>query len=207
MNPSGGRERILDSAVTEFVDRGFHGARLQSVARRAGLEKSSLFHHFPGGKEDLHRAVLERARTVLAGASERAVLAGSRQDGPEEEIKGMLRAFAAEFVAEPWVAPLLLRRSLDFGDEGRFEDADDLRAIRSRLETLVGDLRGEGPEPARRLSGRILRQLWSLVVLGGVDAGGDFSESVEQLWCGVGSVFPERETTALRAMPRRSWSL
>jgi len=59
-DPERARRRILDAALTEFAARGFAGARVDRIARGAGLNKRMLYHYF-GDKRGLHAAVLERA--------------------------------------------------------------------------------------------------------------------------------------------------
>jgi len=53
------RERILDAALAEFAEGGFAGARIQSIALRAGVNVRMLYHYF-GDKEELFRAILRR---------------------------------------------------------------------------------------------------------------------------------------------------
>ena len=53
------RGRIVGAAVREFAEKGFAGARVESIGRRAGVNKQLLYHYF-GGKEDLFREVVER---------------------------------------------------------------------------------------------------------------------------------------------------
>ena len=57
-NPERSRARILEAALAEFAEKGFAGARVDAIARRAGLNKQLISHHF-GGKEGLYRAVLD----------------------------------------------------------------------------------------------------------------------------------------------------
>jgi AcrR family transcriptional regulator len=64
-NPQRSRERILAAALEEFGERGFAGARVEAIARRAGLNKQLISHHF-GGKQALYDAVM-RARRADAG--------------------------------------------------------------------------------------------------------------------------------------------
>lgn len=40
------RRRILDAAAEEFSNRGFDGARLSGIARRAKVSKQLIHHHF-----------------------------------------------------------------------------------------------------------------------------------------------------------------
>lgn len=56
-NPDRTRERILAAALHEFSARGFAGARVDAIARRAGSNKRMLYHYFTG-KAGLFRAVL-----------------------------------------------------------------------------------------------------------------------------------------------------
>jgi AcrR family transcriptional regulator len=53
------RERLLRSATEEFVERGFDGARVDAIARRARVNKAMIYYHF-GDKRALHQAVLLR---------------------------------------------------------------------------------------------------------------------------------------------------
>ncbi len=56
-DPDRTRQRILDAALKEFSARGFAGARVGGIARRARVNKRMLYHYF-GDKEGLFRAVL-----------------------------------------------------------------------------------------------------------------------------------------------------
>ena len=58
-DPQRSQERILAAALKEFADRGFAGARVNVIARRAAINKRMLYHYF-GSKEGLFRAVLRR---------------------------------------------------------------------------------------------------------------------------------------------------
>ena len=53
------REKILAAALTEFSARGFAGARVDSIARRARVNKRMLYYCF-GAKQDLYREILRR---------------------------------------------------------------------------------------------------------------------------------------------------
>jgi AcrR family transcriptional regulator len=56
-NPKRSRERILAAALKEFAAKGFAGARVDFIARRAAINKRMLYHYF-GNKEQLFREVL-----------------------------------------------------------------------------------------------------------------------------------------------------
>ncbi len=52
------RQRILRAAIAVFAEKGFDGARVDSIAARARINKQLLYHHF-GNKDDLFTAALE----------------------------------------------------------------------------------------------------------------------------------------------------
>jgi TetR/AcrR family transcriptional repressor of lmrAB and yxaGH operons len=56
----GGREEIVGRLLDLFRRAGFEGVSLSDISKATGLGKSSLYHHFPGGKTDMAEAVLSR---------------------------------------------------------------------------------------------------------------------------------------------------
>ncbi|MBV6475062.1 MAG: TetR/AcrR family transcriptional regulator [Rhodocyclaceae bacterium] len=51
-NPGGGREHLLGVAVREFARRGFARTSIRDIARAAGIQPASVYHHF-ASKDDL----------------------------------------------------------------------------------------------------------------------------------------------------------
>ena len=78
-NPTRSRERILAAALKEFAAKGFAGARVDVIARRANINKRMLYHYF-GDKEDLFKAVLRRK------ISQRTAWAEALSGDPEETL-------------------------------------------------------------------------------------------------------------------------
>ncbi|WP_281884218.1 TetR/AcrR family transcriptional regulator [Paenibacillus sp. YYML68] len=54
---SQGREKILQTAVHEFAEKGFDGARIDYIAKAAGVNKALIYYHFKS-KEELFAAVI-----------------------------------------------------------------------------------------------------------------------------------------------------
>jgi AcrR family transcriptional regulator len=52
------RERLLDAATKEFAAHGLAGARIESIANRAKMNKQLVYHYF-GSKQGLYEAVFE----------------------------------------------------------------------------------------------------------------------------------------------------
>ncbi|MBB3178841.1 TetR family transcriptional regulator [Variovorax sp. Sphag1AA] len=61
---------ILASARDEFSQRGLAGARMDSIAERAGLNKRLIYYYF-GSKDDLFLAVLEGTYASIRQAEQR----------------------------------------------------------------------------------------------------------------------------------------
>ena len=56
-DPVRSRRRILEAAFREFSAQGLAGARVDQIARRAGINKRMLYHYF-GDKNGMFREVL-----------------------------------------------------------------------------------------------------------------------------------------------------
>lgn len=53
------RERIISAANEVFRMRGYHGTSIKRVAQTSGATVGSMYHFFPGGKDELTIAVIE----------------------------------------------------------------------------------------------------------------------------------------------------
>jgi AcrR family transcriptional regulator len=53
------REEILEAALEEFAEHGYHGASTEAIARRAGISQPYVFRLF-GTKQELFKAVAAR---------------------------------------------------------------------------------------------------------------------------------------------------
>ena len=47
---------IIQAAVDEFLENGYDGTSMESIARRAGVSKGGLYHHFSSKDEILLQA-------------------------------------------------------------------------------------------------------------------------------------------------------
>ena len=67
------KRRLLNAALAVFIDRGYSRSSLGDVARRAGVSRTLIYHHF-GSKEalllalheELDRALLERVQAAVS---------------------------------------------------------------------------------------------------------------------------------------------
>src|SRR4030065_1156972 len=62
--PADKQERVLDAALTEFADQGYHQASLNRLVARAGIAKGSLYQYFPN-KEGIFRYIFQIALNLV----------------------------------------------------------------------------------------------------------------------------------------------
>lgn len=61
------REELVGRLFAAFRKHGYDNASLSVLAEEVGLAKAALYHHFPGGKVDMARAVLESVGGWMGG--------------------------------------------------------------------------------------------------------------------------------------------
>ena len=99
---------ILAASVKEFTDKGYEGARIDNIARRAGVNKRMLYHYF-GNKESLYVAVLERSYTGIRSA-ERNLRLSDRD--PVEAMRDLVSFTWRYYQAHPEFLSLLNTENL-----------------------------------------------------------------------------------------------
>ncbi|WP_414476410.1 TetR/AcrR family transcriptional regulator [Microvirga sp. M2] len=127
-DPQASRQALLTAAIAEFAAKGPAGARVDEIARRAGVNKQMVYHYF-GNKDDLFRASLEEVYGRIR-ARERAL---NLSDLPPVRAMESLVGFSFDYLAEhPEFIALL-------NDENRYGamHLDGLREVQSMHLPLV----------------------------------------------------------------------
>ena len=74
------RRAIIDAALDEFVEKGFAAARVDDIARRAGVAKGTIYLNF-SDKESLFEAIVrQEIRPKIDAAASVAAAGGSLRD-------------------------------------------------------------------------------------------------------------------------------
>ncbi len=119
-------QRLLAAAEREFARHGLAAARLEDVARRAGIRRPSLLHHFRT-KDALYAAVVRRAFDALGNA-----LVASM-----ESVAGLAEGFGRFLAGRPTLAPLILRELLEARGPGRRILLREVVPMLDRVEAFV----------------------------------------------------------------------
>jgi len=99
------RERILDAAGEVFAERGFGGAGVDEIARRAGVNKAMLYYHI-GDKAALFGEVVS---AIVGRIADDVTSALADTDDPSERLRAIPRAFARTVRERPFLPQLMLR--------------------------------------------------------------------------------------------------
>ena len=123
--------QILKASLTEFGERGLAGARLDDIAKRAGLSKGTIYLYFPN-KEELFREVVRH--TVVSQIEESERRFGEVTGSATEALTLFMRTFWL-FIRSSQFAPLfrLIHAEIhNYPDLARFY-ADEVVTRRLRL--------------------------------------------------------------------------
>ncbi len=127
---------ILYIAAIQFSEKGFSGARVDEIAKEAGVSKSSMYYRV-GDKEALYHAVtFNMINKIVATAAERINLAQT----PENKLKAYIQTFADFILGQPHFAPLMLR---EIASGGSNMSNDTLRAM-NQMKGFVKNILEEG---------------------------------------------------------------
>ena len=92
------QQRILDAAEAAFSRHGLNGARIDAIARGAGVT-TAMIHYYFNSKEGLYKAVLRRPATESHDIMARLNLA---ELPPAEALRAFIRAVIAYEAKHPY---------------------------------------------------------------------------------------------------------
>jgi AcrR family transcriptional regulator len=105
------RERLLGAAAEVFAERGYHAAKLEEVAGRAGYSTGAVYSNF-SGKEELFLALADRE--VADRVAEIEAVAEAAEGGDQELIEEATGQFR-DFIARDPAWPLLFYEFWSYG--------------------------------------------------------------------------------------------
>lgn len=126
-NAAGSRASILQAALVEFSTNGYAGARVDEIAKRAGVSKPLIYEYF-GDKNAVYAAAL-RETYVQIREGENALELDDRK--PEEAIRALVVFTIEHYRKHPWFISMLNTENLLGGST--INKMDDVIGIQSKL--------------------------------------------------------------------------
>src|SRR5215813_2176720 len=131
------REEILEAALLEFAEHGYHGGSTEGIARRAGISQPYVFRLF-GTKQELFRAVVARCFRETLEMFQRAA-EGKRG---AEALDAMGQAYIERLATDRQSLLLQMQAYAACGDP---EICAEVRAGYGDLVAYVERVSGVGP--------------------------------------------------------------
>ena len=136
---------ILQAALETFVERGFAAARLEEVARRAGVTRGTMYLYFPS-KQALFEAVVRR--NIIPGIERAEQLAGDFEGDSADLLERLVRDWWERVGHSPTLGglpKLVMAEAANFPDLARFYHEQVVRRGQAVLQRAVrrGIQRGE----------------------------------------------------------------
>lgn len=162
-----------------FRDVGYKGASLGLLADSTGLQKASLYHRFPGGKQQMAEEVI----TAAVSWYEVNIFAPLRGDGTPRERLAAVGQRLAEFYADGRKACLLNMLAAPPEADGPFAAAirGAFAAIIDAFRDLASEAGHDAPEAGRRASRAVMLLHGSLVLSRGLGSCEPFHAFVASL--------------------------
>lgn len=85
------RDEMLEAAQEVFAEKGYNSATLEEVAARAEYGKGTLYNYFPGGKQEILLAIVERFHDELC-----AIIGRSFAEDSSRSFRTSLSVFFSE---------------------------------------------------------------------------------------------------------------
>jgi AcrR family transcriptional regulator len=133
-DPERTRAVILAAATGEFTAKGLNGARVDHIARRAGVNKRMIYHYF-GDKAGLYLAVLESTYAAIRAAEVGLNLADR---APAEGMRELVAFTWNYFIKHPEFLGLLATENLH---RARYlKQSKRIRDLHSPLVGMISEL-------------------------------------------------------------------
>lgn len=113
----GSKQQILDAALIEFAKYGYAGARVDRIAKKAGVNKAMIYYHF-SSKKNLYQSIMELGLKDRVRFLQESMSASDDYEQFFREAAGM---FFGLFADTPTMGHLFLRELVD-PEEGSLEN-------------------------------------------------------------------------------------
>lgn len=128
--------RILDAAMAVFSEVGFGSSRMDEIARRAGVNKATIYYHI-GNKETLYAEVIH---SVIGSIADSIAVGIQEAKSPEEKVVTYIRNVVRAITDNPQMPPIMMREIASKGQNFPEVVVKDI----ARIIGIVTDILDEG---------------------------------------------------------------
>lgn len=107
------RQAVLEAAQQLIQEQGYAGLSMRELARRSGLAKATIYHHFQDKRDVLLSAFENDIRTVAARIAEAAATSGS----PARRLRAVIAAYFAIQMERRMVILNAIRETVGLEDQ------------------------------------------------------------------------------------------
>lgn len=157
------RDRLIQAATDAFARSGYQGARVDNIAKRAGINKQLVYHYF-GSKDALYAAVLENAYLKFRG-DDRMIRASIDEPDPELALKKLATYLFSRTASNDTFQRLIQDLNVQ-SNRRHLKSLTGVQQAYSRLIQAVTDILDRGVKCGRFRSGIDPREFY--VSLAGV---------------------------------------
>ena len=125
------RDNILLVATREFADKGLAGARIDEIADKTASSKRMIYYYF-GGKDELYRAVLERAYERIRAQEQDAHFENLP---PDEALRAIIGHNLDYHFENPDFVRLVMNENVHYG-----EHIAQIASMKQRNSTVIAAL-------------------------------------------------------------------
>lgn len=129
------RDEIIREAALLFLDSGYRGASMETLAERVGIAKPTLYHYFKR-KEDI---LYEIHKLFVLPLLEQQQLYADRRLPPDDQLRRAIRDMLAAMREDPSYIRSVIEHGRELGEERDREFRDISRKHRLLLEDAVRD--------------------------------------------------------------------
>jgi len=133
------RKKILEAAATVFSQKGFHQARMDEIAKEAGVAKGTLYYNF-SGKSKLFAATVTEGMEKIIGQVEKEL----ESDLPfKEHLRKLIRSNLSLYLKYSDLSKIVFNELTSGIDNDVLEE---IEKVRLRYIDFIADLLRQGRE-------------------------------------------------------------
>jgi AcrR family transcriptional regulator len=160
------KELLIEQLLDVFIVNGFHGATLTELARATGLSKASLYHHFPGGKDEMIATLIRR---TVAEAQMLAWRHLQSERSPQQALAAFVDGFETycKRGERQCLLAVLCQAPLPEPEPGGVDLAGLIHAQMADWRTSLANvfaLLGNKPKRAQRLADALMAQMYGALM-------------------------------------------